>query len=151
MDSAISLVEFKIKNLKKDLNLDVANDKIKFLTEIAKELAKVTNSIEKEVYIDKIALDYKISKEAIYAEVNKILYSKENTNKLLEKKSVAVKTKIDEEEKKIGEATIKRENLVIYLLINYPESSYQKLKENISVDDMKLQKNKEILRVCMKN
>lgn len=146
MDSAISLVEFKIKNLKKDLNLDVANDKIKFLTEIAKELAKVTNSIEKEVYIDKIALDYKISKEAIYAEVNKILYSKENTNKLLEKKSVAVKPKIDEEEKKIGEATIKRENLVIYLLINYPESSYQKLKENISVDDMKLQKNKEILQ-----
>lgn len=146
MDSAISLVEFKIKNLKKDLNLDVANDKIKFLTEIAKELAKVTNSIEKEVYIDKIALDYKISKEAIYAEVNKILYSKENANKLLEKKSVAVKPKIDEEKEKIGEATIKRENLIIYLLINYPESSYKKLKEKISVDDMKLQKNKEILQ-----
>lgn len=146
MDSAISLVEFKIKNLKKDLNLDVANDKIKFLTEIAKELAKVTNSIEKEVYIDKIALDYKISKEAIYAEVNKILYSKENANKLLEKKSVAVKPKIDEEKEKIGESTIKRENLIIYLLINYPESSYKKLKEKISVDDMKLQKNKEILQ-----
>ena len=146
MDSAISLVEFKIKNLKKDLNLDVANDKIKFLTEIAKELAKVTNSIEKEVYIDKIALDYKISKEAIYAEVNKILYSKENTNKLLEKKNVAVKPKIDQEKEKIGEATIKRENLIIYLLINYPESSYKKLKEKISVDDMKLQKNKEILQ-----
>ena len=79
MDNAISLVEFKIKNLKKDLNLDVANDKIKFLTEIAKELAKVNNSIEKEVYIDKIALDYKISKEAIYAEINKILYAKNNT------------------------------------------------------------------------
>lgn len=61
---------------KKDLNLDVANDKIKFLTEIAKELAKVTNSIEQEVYIDKISLDYKISKEAIYAEINKIMYSK---------------------------------------------------------------------------
>ena len=85
MDNAISLVEFKVKNLKKDLNLDVANDKIKFLTEIAKELSRVDNSIEKEVYIDKIALDYKISKEAIYAEINKILYAKENSNKMLEK------------------------------------------------------------------
>ncbi len=146
MDNAISLVEFKIKNLKKDLNLDVANDKIKFLTEIAKELAKVNNSIEKEVYIDKIALDYKISKEAIYAEINKILYAKNNNNKLLEKKNMAVKPKIDDEQEKISEPILKRENLVIYLLINYPEESYKKIRENIGVDDIKTQKNKEILQ-----
>lgn len=146
MDNAISLVEFKIKNLKKDLNLDVANDKIKFLTEIAKELAKVNNSIEKEVYIDKIALDYKISKEAIYAEINKILYAKNNNNKLLEKKNMVVKPKIDDEQEKISEPILKRENLVIYLLINYPEESYKKIRENIGVDDIKTQKNKEILQ-----
>lgn len=146
MDNAISLVEFKIKNLKKDLNLDVANDKIKFLTEIAKELAKVNNSIEKEVYIDKIALDYKISKEAIYAEINKIIYAKNNNNKLVEKKTMVVKPKIDDEQEKISEPILKRENLVIYLLINYPEESYKKIRENIGVDDIKTQKNKEILQ-----
>ncbi len=146
MDNAISLVEFKIKNLKKDLNLDVANDKIKFLTEIAKELAKVNNSIEKEVYIDKIALDYKISKEAIYAEINKIIYAKNNNNKLVEKKTMVVKPKIDDEQDKISEPILKRENLVIYLLINYPEESYKKIRENIGVDDIKTQKNKEILQ-----
>ena len=146
MDNAISLVEFKIKNLKKDLNLDVANDKIKFLTEIAKELAKVNNSIEKEVYIDKIALDYKISKEAIYAEINKILYAKNNNNKLLEKKNVTVKPKIDDEQGKISEPILKRENLVIYLLLNYPEESYKKIKENIDIDNIKSQKNKQIIQ-----
>lgn len=146
MDNAISLVEFKIKNLKKDLNLDVANDKIKFLTEIAKELAKVNNSIEKEVYIDKIALDYKISKEAIYAEINKIIYAKNNNNKLVEKKTMVVKPKIDDEQEKISEPILKRENLVIYLLINYPEESYKKIRENIGVNDIKTQKNKEILQ-----
>lgn len=145
IDGAISLVEFKIKNLKKDLNLEVANDKIKFLTEIAKELSKVTNSIEKEVYIDKIALDYKISKEAIYAEINKILYSKENSNKSLERKNVMAKPKLEENEENIGEATIKKENLIIYLLVNYPDQSYKKIKENITVEDIKSQKNKEIL------
>ena len=147
MDNAISLVEFKIKNLKKDLNLDIANDKIKFLTEIAKELAKVSSSIEKEVYIDKIALDYKISKEAIYAEINKIMYAKENSNKLLEKKNTVVKPKIvDDEDSKISTSILRRENLVIYLLINYPNDSYKKLSENIKTDDMKSQKNKEILQ-----
>ena len=146
MDNAISLVEFKIKNLKKDLNLDVANDKIKFLTEIAKELSRVNNSIEKEVYIDKIALDYKISKEAIYAEINKILYAKENSNKILEKKNSAVKPKIvNEDEERISSSIIRRENLIIYLLINYPEEAYKTIKSNISLDDIKSDRNKKII------
>ncbi|MBR2704755.1 MAG: DNA primase [Clostridia bacterium] len=146
MDNAISLVEFKIKNLKKDLNLSVANDKIKFLTEIAKELSRVSNSIEKEVYIDKIALDYKISKEAIYAEINKILYAKENSNKMLEKKNSAVKPKIvNEDYENISASIIKRENLIIYLLINYPEEAYSKIKDNISLDLIKSDINKKII------
>ena len=145
INNAISLVEFKIKNLKQNLNLENANDKIKFLTEIAKELSKVTNSIEKEVYIDKIASEYKISREAIYAEVNKILYSKENPNKTLERKKPTVKPKIEENKEEINETTLKKENLIIYLLVNYPEQSYQKIKEKISVDDIKSSKNKEIL------
>lgn len=147
MDNAISLVEFKVKNLKKDLNLDVANDKIKFLTEIAKELSRVDNSIEKEVYIDKIALDYKISKEAIYAEINKILYAKENSNKMLEKKNSAVKpTVVNEDEEKISSSIVRRENLIIYLLVNYPDEAYKTIKDNISLDEIKSEKNKKIIQ-----
>ena len=71
MDNAISLIEFKVKNLSKDINLNNTSDKIKFLNEIAKILAKVDNTMEREIYIDKIANNYQISKEAIYAEVNK--------------------------------------------------------------------------------
>ena len=147
IDNAISLVEFKIKCLKKDLNLENANDKIKFLTEIAKELSKVTNSIEKEVYIDKISFDYKISKEAIYAEINKILYSKENSNKLHERKvKTTVKPQIEETSENVDESTLKRENLIIYLLINYPELAYSKIKENIETDIIKSVINKEIIK-----
>lgn len=145
IDNAISLVEFKIKNMQKELNLNVANDKIKFLTEIAKELSKVTNSIEKEVYIDKIALDYKISKEAIYAEINKILYSKENSSKLLDRKKTEAKPHIESKDDKTSEAVIRRENLIIYLLVNYPEESYKKIKNTIKIDDIKSSKNREIL------
>ena len=146
IDNAISLVEFKIKNLKKDLNLDVANDKIKFLTEIAKELAKVTNSIEQEVYIDKISLDYKISKEAIYAEINKIMYSKNSNTKPLEKKNTTVKPQLEVVDNNISQAILKREKLIIYLLINYPDLAYKKIKENISINEIKSDKNREIVQ-----
>ena len=76
VDQAISLVEFKVKVLKKDLNLEIVNDKIKFLNEIAKLLSTVSNRMEQEVYIDKISREYNISKEAIYAEINKINHSR---------------------------------------------------------------------------
>ena len=72
IDKAISVVEFKVKILKQNLNLDNVNDKIKFLNEIAKILSKIENTMEKEIYIEKIANEYEISKEAIYAEVNKL-------------------------------------------------------------------------------
>lgn len=65
LKNAISLVEFKVKNLKKDLDLEQANDKIKFLNEVSKILLKTQNKFEKEVYIEKISESYGISKEAI--------------------------------------------------------------------------------------
>ena len=67
IDKALSVVEFKVKVLKQNLNLDNVNDKIKFLNEIAKLISKIDNNIEREVYIEKIAKEYDISKEAIYA------------------------------------------------------------------------------------
>ena len=63
-----------MKILQKDLNIENTNDKIKFLNEIAKLISKVDNTIEREVYIEKIAKEYDISKEAIYAEVNKLTF-----------------------------------------------------------------------------
>ena len=63
---------YKIKVLKQKYNLNNTSDKIKFLNEIAKILADEDNTIEREVYIDKIAKTYQISREAILAEINKI-------------------------------------------------------------------------------
>ena len=73
-----------IKNLlKQKLDINNTNDKIKFLKEIAKELAKISNNIEREVYVDKISLEYNISKEAIYSEINKLIYGNMLTEHIL--------------------------------------------------------------------
>lgn len=143
VDNAISLVEYKVKVLKQNLNIDNTNDKIKFLKEIAKELSKVANNIEREVYVDKISLEYKISKEAIYSEINKLIYRKNNNeNKVVVSKTVKPQKKFVEE---TDQAVAKREGLIIYLLINYPSESYLKIKEIISINDIKSQRNKKIL------
>ena len=146
VDSAISLVEFKVKILKQNLNIENVNDKIKFLNEIAQILAKVDNDIEKEVYIDKISQEYKISKEAIYAEVNKLIYSRNNTNSKKPVEKAPIKSFLSKDNlEKIDEATLKREKTVIYILVNYPQESYNAIKDIIKVEDIKSETNKQII------
>lgn len=146
VDKAISLVEFKVKMLKKSLNLDNVNDKIKFLNEVAKIVAKVENSMEREVYVDKISLEYKVSKDAIYAEINKLLYANSRTEQKLEKKVVPVKNvSIQQDEQPVDVKTKRLESLVIYLLINYPDKSFERLKKLIDNNVIKIERNKAII------
>ena len=110
VDNAISLVEYKIKNLRATLDIEQANDKIKFLKEIANVLTRIDNEIEKEVDIEKISLEYKIPKEAIYSEISKL----ENKNAVSSKKvldKATTKIEIKEDTKKTDDQIIKRENL----------------------------------------
>ena len=143
VDNAISLVEYKVKVLKSNLNLEQPNDKIKFLKEIANMLSKIDNSIEKEVYADKISKEYKVSKEAIYAEINKLDKSNNKGNKILEKAKPRLDTR---KEIVTNEQVDKREKLAIYLLINYPNESYQIIRKNIDINDFESEKNRNIVK-----
>ncbi len=147
LDDAISLIEFKIKILQKDLNLESASDKIKFLNEIAKLISKIENTMEREIYIEKIAKGYNISKEAIYAEVNKLQYSNRRSSNVLEKERPVVSRV--KKENSISEEVIKRENTIIWILINSVET-YKTIKENIKIEDFKNEENKEILKEIYK-
>ena len=141
VENAISLVEFKVKVLKKNLNLENANDKIKFLKETAKLLQKIDSKIEQEIYIDKISKEYEISKEAIYAEINKQTGSKTG-NKILEKNRSVVVKKTNRE---IPTVLQKRENAIIALLINGDKNVYEQIKHRILPSDLKLEVNKKIV------
>ena len=89
------------KNLVKNLNIENTSDKIKFLNETAKILSEVQNTMEREIYIDKISKTYNISKMAIEAEINKKIYNGKVSEKVLEKRSVTVVPKDNE---KVDEA-----------------------------------------------
>lgn len=144
VDNAISLVEFKVKNLKKELNLENTGDKIKFLNEIAKILSKVENTMEREIYIEKIAKGYNISKEAIYAEVNKLIYAGTKGEKVLQSKKVEVRQAKQENKQEIDEDLKRRENTIIALLLDANMNIFQKIKERIKPEDFRDEINQKI-------
>lgn len=144
IDDAISLVEFKVRVLKRTLNLDNTADKIKFLNEVAKILARVENSMEQEIYIEKISKDYDISKEALYSEIKKILYPKNTSSKILEKRNTQYNI-VKKEDTKISEARLKRENTIIAMLLMSNANVYSKIKNKIKPEDFKYEKNRKIL------
>ena len=144
IDKALSIIEFKVKLLKQNLNLENTNDKIKFLNEIAKLISKIDNNIEREIYIENIAKEYEISKEAIYAEVNKLTYSGNKSEKILDKPKPVITHK--RVEVLVPEAIMKRENTVLAILLTGDLGIFQIIKQNIKIDDFKDELNNQIAK-----
>ena len=146
VDKAISVIEFKVKILRQSLNLDSTNDKIKFLNEIAKLIAKIDNSMEREVYIEKIAKEYDVSKEAIYAEVNKLTYKENVDEKILNKAKPVIKHLEKTNEDTVSEAVKRRENTILAILLSGDVNIYQIIKQNIKIEDFKYDIDHKIAR-----
>ena len=145
VENAISLTEFKIKMLKQKYDLNNSGDKIRFLKELTKILAEVENKIEREIYVDKISQMYNISKEAIYAEINKNLYKSSKEDVL--SKTISKKKK----ENIVSEATLKREKMILFLLINHFEESYEPIVTNITPEDFKSDLYRKIYRIILES
>ncbi len=141
VDKAISLVEFKVKVLKNSLNIDTTSDKIKFLNQIANILSKVENNIEKEIYIEKISKDYNVSKEAIYAQINKLIYQDNKGQKILEGRAAKVLPKKANPDNN----NYKRECMIIFLLLNGDYEIYSKIKNEIHPEIFTDDINKQVL------
>ena len=146
MNEAISLLEFRVKVLEQSLDLEVASDKVKFLNEIAKLIAKIDNTIEQEIYIEKLSKGYNISKEAIFGQVNKLQYSnKAKVNNLEKAKPVVIHKREEKVNNNVPDEVIKRANTIISILINNPEN-FQIIKHNMKVEDFKYELNNKIVK-----
>jgi DNA primase len=143
MDNAISMIEYKTLMLRKQYDLENATDKIAFLREIAKLIAKIDSKVEREIYVDKIAKSNGISKEAIFADLNKLLYSRsEDSTKLLTK----VNSSKPQEEiiSNVSRAEREREKMMLYFLIKNYDEVGEKIVSKVMVEDFKVEKYKNI-------
>ena len=71
LNRSYSLIEYKILNTKKNYNLNILDDKVRFSKKLAAILCELESPIETDVYIKKYSKEMQINEEAIYAEVKK--------------------------------------------------------------------------------
>lgn len=141
VDNSISMVEYKVKKLKTQYNLDDTTDKIKFLNKMADILAKVDNNIERDIYIDKLSKELGVGKEAIIAEIEKITFKGKASAKVW-----APATLIKEKVVTIKEAkTSEFEDTLIYLLTTKNNDVYLMIKNEIDLNDIVSDTNKNLM------
>jgi DNA primase len=133
-DRSVSLVEYKIKMLKKQLDTNTTEGKIKFISKIAEILAKINNRVEIEVYINKLSKDYEISEESIYSEVFKKSKPKKDFRSI-NSDAVSRRISIQNDEKGKTEEEY-HDELMLLALVCVDNNVYKLVKDGISLEDI---------------
>lgn len=142
IDNSITLVEFKINILKDKYNLNDTTEKIKFLTKIAEILSKVENNIERDIYVDKFSKEIGVGKEAIVAEIEKLIFKdKSNIKEWQNPRTVTNEKQIIN-----SDTTSHIEEIIIYLLTQKNDEVYNILKEDIFIENINSEINRELIR-----
>lgn len=104
---SVSLIEYQIENLKRGLDINNIQDRIKFTKGFSEILKNVVSNVEVDAYIRKYSGIMKVNEEALYAELNRLRKKNKNGNN---KHNILNSIKTEPELKK-GEITAE-----IYLL-----------------------------------
>lgn len=123
--SAISYIEFKIKKLKENFNLEDSEGLSNFTIESAKILSSIINPIERDIFVKDFSRKYNISFSAIENYINYL-----NRNKLKEVKREKLKVKKNTNVVKSNKARAQEELLSYSLLDN---DIYKYIKNKIEV------------------
>ena len=71
LEGAPADIWFQIRTIEKKYQLDIPEEKVKFLQEAAMVLAETSSSIEQAIYLKEISKAYQIDEEAFKAEMNR--------------------------------------------------------------------------------
>lgn len=123
--SAISYIEFKIKKLKENFNLEDSEGLSNFTIESAKILSSIKNPIERDIFVKDFSRKYNISYTAIENYINYL-----NRNKLKETKREKFKVKKNTNVVKSNKARAQEELLSYSLLDN---DIYKYIRNKIQV------------------
>ena len=136
MDNAITLVEFKLENLKKSIDVSNTDGKITYLNSVASILAKIDNSIERELYANKIASELGIGIEAIYSEINKKIFG--NIQKPAKVSFSPNKEKEMFNEDEVPKSVYDAEKLLIFLLCQNNKNIFNLIKKYVNYDNFRV-------------
>ena len=129
VDEAISLVEFKVSILEKNLNLDNFDSKVRFLTGVSNILSKIDNNIERDLYIDKISKKYGMSPGPILKEVEKGMKNKKEDDIVLDMNALNKKMQL-------VTSVRKRQEYIVALMLSKKKKIQEEIVKNISSEDI---------------
>lgn len=130
LKNSISLVEFKISKFEKELNGDDLDSKVRFLTAVADIIARIENSIERQLYIDKIAQKYHIGSGTILNEVEKRIKKVEGSEVVIDVQSISRKMQL------VTNIRKRQEQYIIALILSKDKKIQQEIYDKIAVEDI---------------
>lgn len=125
LNTAKSYISFQIIQKMKDYNLNDPIQKVEFTKEVSKIISSLSSPVERDVFINEASQITKISKEAIYEEVNMVLSNNNNIERIINKKpkQAILNNKLDEA----------RQSILYILSSNI--NIYNILKSHINYED----------------
>ncbi len=142
LEKSVPLIQFKIDNLRKEYNLDVAEENVNFTKRVSKLLKEIKSPIELEYYIHKVSKESGISINAIGSEVYGKYYNPRQFKNNIAKK--IEKIKIEKNGAEIAEKQVMK------LFLTYKELRSLILLK-LDIDDFLLAENREILNYIIKS
>lgn len=146
VDNAVSLIEYKIKILKNQIDTSTTEGKISFLNKAASLLSKIDNSVELEMYVKKIAKDYGISEESLFAEISKKTKAKNGFRKVVVNSGVFENRPVKEGSNKKDDKLVHDEQFVLALMC-LDNSLYKLVKDRLTVDDFTDENNIKVAKI----
>ena len=143
IEASIPLVEFKISKLEKNLDIDNLDSKINFLTGVAAILAGIDNTIERDIYVDRIAKKYNIGSGPILQEIEKRMKKSSNNDIVIDVQALNKKMQMVQNIRK------RQEQYIVALLLTHDRAIQSEIFSKISVDDINDENTRNLYRYIL--
>ena len=126
IDNSDGAINFELEKCKYGLDLNAETDKVTFLKNAVKVLSTISNRLERDVYISKVARENEINADILRSQIDSEIKRKINTDK--KKEWQAIRSKSNFTDPIIPEAVrypkeVKAEEGILSYLFRYPDKT----------------------------
>ncbi len=130
IDNSITLIEFKISKLEKNLDINNLDSKINFLTKVSVILANIENTIERDIYVDRIAKKYNIGAGPIMKEIEKRIKKASGDEIVIDVQSLNRKMQL------VNNIRKRQEQYIVALILSHDKVIQNEIFSKIMPDDI---------------
>lgn len=128
LDNSEGAIAFELNKCKAGLDMDTDLGRVEYLKRATRVLSDINNSIERDVYISRVANEQNVSKEIILAEVNAIIKKQKASEQKKEWRDITKQTalnrdKINPDAAKYPREAKAEEGIIAFLFFNPDKAS----------------------------